>query len=114
MLINTTPYSYAASGNIYCIAFEFETSATMLFRWLINNYLKLICENPIFYLVPGNLRLFQLMEFLLLYFAPKNYYELLGVTTDSELKSKNYVTELSQSQQNTRYQILRQWKNAEH
>ena len=49
-------------------------------------------ENHIFCLVPINLRLFELMEFLLLQVTTK---KLLGVTIDSELKLENHIKELS-------------------
>ena len=57
---NTTPYS--CTTDIPSLPLEVQACATKLFRWFKNNHLK---ANPrkshIFYLVPINLRLFQLM-----------------------------------------------------
>ena len=51
---DTTPYLCAT--DIPSVVLELQASATKLFRWFKNNIEKLIQENPIFYLVPRNLR----------------------------------------------------------
>ena len=68
---DTRPYSCAT--DIPSVALELQSCATKLFRWFKNNHLKANPANLIFCLVPKNLRLFQLMEFLLLQVSTKNY-----------------------------------------
>ena len=72
---DTTPCSCAT--DIPSVALELQASATKLFRWFKDNHLK---DTPgkshILYISPRNLRLFQLMEFLLLQVPTKNYEEL--------------------------------------
>ena len=69
---DTTLYSCAT--DIPSLPLEVQASATKLFRWFKNNHLK---ANPgkshILLSTNKNLRLFQLMEFLLLQVSTKNY-----------------------------------------
>ena len=68
---DTTPYSCVTE--IPSSELELQFSATKLSRWFKNNNLRQIQENLIFYIVTTNLRLFQVMEFLLLKVPTKNY-----------------------------------------
>ena len=69
---DTTPYSCATE--IPSFESELQPAATNFSRWFKKkNILKLIQENPMFCIVPRNLRLFQVMEFLLLQVPTKNY-----------------------------------------
>ena len=66
---NTTPYSCAI--DIPSVALELQASGTKLFRWFKNNHLKVNPEKSNILLI--YLRLFQLMELLLLQVSTKNY-----------------------------------------
>ena len=68
---DTTLYSCAT--DITSVALEVQASAINFSVGLKITTSKLIQENPIFYLVPMNLRLFQFMEILMLEVPTKNY-----------------------------------------
>ena len=68
---DTTPYSCAT--DIPSVALELQASATKRFRWFKNNHLKANPEKPHILRSSRNLRLFKLMEFLLLQVPTKNY-----------------------------------------
>ena len=86
---DTTPYSCAT--DIPSLPLEVQASATKLFRWFKNNYLKANPGKSHILLSPNKLEIISIDGFSL---AVSSHEKLLGVTIDSELNFKNHIKEL--------------------
>ena len=86
---DTTPYSCAT--DIPSLPLEVQASATKLFRWFKNNYLKANPGKFHILLNPNKLEIISIDGFSL---AVSSHEKLLGVTIDSELNFKNHIKEL--------------------
>ena len=86
---DTTPYSCAT--DIPSLPLEVQASATKLFRWFKNNYLKANPGKSHILLSPNKLEIISIDGFPL---AVSSHEKLLGVTIDSELNFKNHIKEL--------------------
>ena len=72
-------------------ALELQASATTFFRWFTNNQLK---ANPRKSHILLSTKKPKLVSIYGIPFAASSHKKLLEVTTDSELKSENHITEL--------------------
>ena len=84
----TTPYSSAADKP--CVVLELQASATKVSSWFKNNHSKV---NPEKCHILLSMKKHEIVSTYGIPLAASSNEKLLGVTTDSELKFDNHITE---------------------